>query len=114
METPIGQLKQLSVELVSELNDRELEDFDRYMAERGRIFDQLAGTEVTPEEHADVKLILQLDKRIIARMMQLKDEAAGHLDKVQQGQKTRNVYDNAGYGSYNGYQDESLFFDRRR
>ncbi|TYP75745.1 hypothetical protein [Paenibacillus methanolicus] len=114
MEQPIERLKRLSAELVARLPECEMEDFDSYMAEREQIFGELMQRNLQPSEHKDAKLILQLDKQIIARMMELKVEAAGHLDKVQQGQKTRSVYDNAGYGSYGGNQEESFFFDRRR
>ncbi|MFC4102029.1 hypothetical protein [Paenibacillus xanthanilyticus] len=110
MEQPIVRLKRLSAELVSRLGECELEDFDQYMTEREEIFENLMQGQLKPEEHEDAKRILELDKQIIIRMLQLKNEAAEELEKVQQGQRSRNLYDS----SYGAHQDESLFFDRRR
>ncbi|MBB3114243.1 flagellar biosynthesis/type III secretory pathway protein FliH [Paenibacillus phyllosphaerae] len=111
METPLERLKRLSAKLIEQLDEAKPESFDSYMTEREQIFEELKREGLSPAQRDDVNEILRMDKQITGAMQKLKAEAASELSKIKKGRQMRSTYDTDAYG---GYQDESLFFDRRR
>ncbi|MCA0757561.1 hypothetical protein KP806_21090 [Paenibacillus sp. N4] len=112
MQQHLQRLVQLSSELVRNLDGCGMEEIEAYMEERGRIFVRLK--QFTPDSasaHQNRELVasmIQMDRVITGRMMNLRDEANRELNKLSRSKRTKAMYDSGPYG------DESLFFDTKR
>lgn len=112
MLQPLQRLDQLSSELVQQLENCEMEQFDIWMEKRQCIFDELMKHtslhSLTDQERLLAGRIQEMDKLIVARMKQLSDEARLELDKLNRAKRSKSMYDTVSYG------DDSLFFDRKQ
>ncbi|MBD2868419.1 hypothetical protein [Paenibacillus arenilitoris] len=112
METLLQRLNQLSSELVSNLRGSVLEEIDAYMEERDRIFAELErlgppSSSQVAEHRQQVERLFAMDRIIIGRMTELRDEANREIDKLNKGKRSKMLYESS-------YGDDSLFFDRKR
>lgn len=113
-------LKQLTAEL-SALNEQFMQrmhqfsetEFEQYFSKREALFTELKAR--VAEGHAErkaaladhFKQIAEQDRKIMAQMQALREEASDKLEQIHASRKQRSAYD-----AYMGSESNSVFFDR--
>lgn len=118
MDKALLRLKELSAKIAPRLAEATMDEILDFIQEREELIDQLKDS-YSPDLNADdrkagdhpyrslVEEIGRYDEPIMARMMELKQEAIEGLARFDQSRMQRNAYEAA-------YSTESAFIDRRR
>lgn len=112
MEKLLQQLSNLSSDLIAQLDSCTVDEIEEYMEQREQIYVELRamvdkGVETTDEVSALAYTLRSQDATIVARLKELRREAAVELGRINQGKRSRQAYDTSA-GS-----DDGLFFDTR-
>ncbi|WP_150270496.1 hypothetical protein [Paenibacillus tepidiphilus] len=111
MDKLIGELEQLTIQIISNIEVVTQEELENFVAERQRIIDAI-GTEVesSPFNAAQkdkLARIMSHDSAIVARMNAYRLDALEGLQKRNQAKMQRSAYESA-------YTPDSILMDRRK
>ncbi|WP_410512601.1 flagellar protein FliT [Paenibacillus sp. BR2-3] len=111
MDNLIGELEQLTVDLMPRLQEAPYEELEAYVETRQGLVDSIgeAVTICRPTEgqKQEIRRILEHDSAILARMNALRLEAQDWLQKRNQAKAQRSAYES-------GYTPDSILMDRKK
>lgn len=105
----LQNLQQMTLEVLSNLDNIKFEQLETFVEHREQIIIQLraAGQSLGDKEKKLIEDILEHDVVIMSRMQQLKDEAGLGINKMDRARVQFSAY-------YAEYTPDSIFFDRRK
>ncbi|GIP40993.1 hypothetical protein J31TS4_42730 [Paenibacillus sp. J31TS4] len=109
MDNLLAALEELTVRCASSAEQMDYLDIERFVEERGRILASIQATPVPDKSRyqEQVERILRYDPIILARMEQLKQEAADALGKRSDARRQKSAYEV-------DYTPDAVLFDRRK
>lgn len=111
MDKLVKRLELLTQQVVKNLSDVSFEEINAFVAEREVIMTELQTNSFTPEEldrnRDTMKRIIEQDSIILARMNELKDEAAAQMSKISTGRTQKNAYDAS-------YSSDGIYLDKKK
>lgn len=111
MDEWLKQLEQLTFQCVRSMANIQIEDMEHFIEQRGQMILKLQKFELNEAEKAKHKQaidrILQYDPMIVAKMNELKAEAAAGLNKVTAARRQKSAYEAA-------YISDSYYFDKKK
>lgn len=114
MDELFGQLLGLTEEAVERSAAMTNDEWRDFMSRRTALILQIRRTDAETEDAARgryqpiVERLAQLDREIVARMADLRDEASKQLQGIQAGRRQRQVYE------HEDIMEEGFFVDKRR
>jgi len=111
MDNLVQRLYEMTESMVEQLETAEYEELEHFVIERERLLSELKEQRVTqqPTSYHQMMIhqVLEWDKIIQGRMMQLKSEAGGGLRKVSDNRKQHHAYAPS-------YAIDGVYFDKRK
>lgn len=111
MDSRIRELEQLTADALSRLPEMDYEALEQWILQRETIVQQLIQGPISEADKlrygARVRAVMDQDRRIVQRMHELKDEAAGHLGKFGAARKQRGGYEHLAHA-------DAHFFDAKK
>ncbi|WP_438447376.1 hypothetical protein [Gorillibacterium sp. sgz5001074] len=111
MDELLKDLEELTLEIAEKLQELEFEDLLEFVDQREELLTQLREADNGQQPLAGyqdrIRRLLSHDDAILARMLELKNEASAGLAKIEQGKRQKNRYESA-------YAADSYFFDQRK
>jgi hypothetical protein len=111
MDKWVAELEELTSGIAARLLEADYEELAQFVDKRDLIIGQLQSQVELGASLAGYKprlqAILAHDQAIMARMFELKNEAADGLAKLDQGKRQKNAYETA-------YAPDSYFFDKKK
>lgn len=111
MDEFIEQLKQLTLQCAHHLEEMEVEDLEKFVAERELLIVKIRNCSLNESDRMrhkeDIALILRYDSVIVQRMNDLKSEAGKELTQATKARKQMSAY-------YAAYTPDSYYFDKKK
>lgn len=109
MDNLLAALEEITVLCASSAEQMDYLEIERFVEERGRILASIQAIPVSDKNRyqGQVERILRYDPIIMARMEQLKQEAAEALGKRTNARRQKNAYDA-------DYTPDAVLFDRKK
>jgi DNA-binding ferritin-like protein len=114
MDEWVDRLEHLTQSIVERLDSAGYDELAEFAEQRAAVIAKMQEREWSKadrERYGErIRRILQHDRAILAALNRQKDEAARQLIKLQNAERQKNAYQDAGA---RGYPPDSMFFDRR-